>query len=118
MGCYSYKVMMEAVPPEIVDRWMEEDGTADYDSTLWVHAADYIDQLKNEVNFYKSAMLAVQVVDVKELRKRLNEMPDIILENEKKNPVRNPRYLRWIEKALIPNIRALCQSAAALLERK
>jgi transposase-like protein len=48
MAYYNYKELRDALPPEMVDKWAEEDGSADYDSTLWSYGADYIAQLKKE----------------------------------------------------------------------
>jgi|688.fasta_scaffold84098_4 hypothetical protein len=48
MAHYNYKELRDSLPPEMVDKWSEEDGSTDYDSTLWCYAADYIDQLTKE----------------------------------------------------------------------
>lgn len=71
--------------------------------------------LENEAEFYKSALLLVPVVDVKELRNRLYELPELVLANEKKNPAWSKSDLWGIERDIIPSVRALCWSAAALL---
>ena len=56
MSYYNYKELRDALPPEMVDKWAEEDGTADYDSTLWSYGAEYIDQLKKERDEMKEAL--------------------------------------------------------------
>ena len=71
--------------------------------------------LENEAEFYKSALSLVPVVDVKELRKRLYELPEMVLANEKKNPAWSKAELWGIERDIIPSVRALCWSAASLL---
>jgi len=48
MAYYNYKELRDALPPEMVDKWAKEDGSADYDSTLWSYGAEYIEQLKKE----------------------------------------------------------------------
>jgi len=48
MAHYNFKELRDALPPEMVAKWMEEDGSADYDSTLWSLGAEYIKQLKKE----------------------------------------------------------------------
>lgn len=48
MAYYNYKELRDSLPPEMVDKWAKEDGSADYNSTLWCYAADYIDQLTKE----------------------------------------------------------------------
>lgn len=48
MAYYNYKELRDALPPEMVEKWMNEDGSADYDSTLWSYGAQYIEQLKKE----------------------------------------------------------------------
>jgi hypothetical protein len=48
MAYYNYKELRDALPPEMVDKWAAEDGSADYDSTLWSYGAEYIEQLKKE----------------------------------------------------------------------
>ena len=50
MAYYNYKELRDVLPPEMVDKWEEEDGSADYDSTLWSLGADYIEQLKKELD--------------------------------------------------------------------
>lgn len=71
--------------------------------------------LENEAEFYKSALSLVPVVDVKELRKRLYDLPELVLANEKKNPAWGKAELWGIERDIIPSVRALCWSAAAIL---
>jgi hypothetical protein len=48
MAHYNYKELRDSLPPEMVDKWSEEDGSTDYDSTLWCYAADYIERLERE----------------------------------------------------------------------
>ena len=48
MAYYNYKELRDALPPEMVEKWAQEDGSADYDSTLWSYGAEYIEQLKKE----------------------------------------------------------------------
>lgn len=50
-----------------------------------------------------------------EVRQRLYELPELVLANEKKNPAWSKAELWGIERDIIPSIRALCWSAAALL---
>jgi hypothetical protein len=71
--------------------------------------------LENEAEFYKAALAHVPVVDVKQLRERLFELPDLVLANEKKNPAWSKSEIWGIERDIIPSVRALCWSAASLL---
>ena len=48
MAYYNYKELRDALPPEMVEKWANEDGSADYDSALWSYGAEYIEQLKKE----------------------------------------------------------------------
>ena len=50
MAYYNYKELRDALPAKMVDKWEAEDGSADYDSTLWSYGADYIKQLTKERN--------------------------------------------------------------------
>ena len=49
MAYYNYKELRDELPPEMVDKWASEDGSADCNSKLWLYAAEYIRQLKAEV---------------------------------------------------------------------
>lgn len=49
MAYYNYKELRDALPPEMVEKWSQEDGSADYDSTLWSYGAEYIEQLKRQL---------------------------------------------------------------------
>jgi hypothetical protein len=49
MAYYNYKELRDSLPPEMVEKWANEDGSADYDSTLWCYAAAYIEHLKNQL---------------------------------------------------------------------
>lgn len=63
----------------------------------------------------KETPVPASSVDVGELRKRLQEMPDMVMDNERRNPAWSKSELWGIERDIIPSIRALCRSAAALL---
>ena len=49
MAYYNYKELRDSLPPEMVEKWAQEDGSADYDSTLWSYGAEYIEQLKRQL---------------------------------------------------------------------
>ena len=52
---------------------------------------------------------------LQELRQQLRDLPELVLANEKKNPAWSKAEIWGIERDIIPSIRALCRSAAALL---
>lgn len=49
------------------------------------------------------------------IRERLNEIPELVLNNERKNPAWSKAELWAIERDIVPSVRLLCWSAAALI---
>ena len=50
MAYYNFKMVRDRLPEWRVKEWEESGGSADYDSELWRHAAEYIDELKLQID--------------------------------------------------------------------
>lgn len=62
----------------------------------------------------RALLSTLQTIEV--LKTRLREMPDLVLENEKKNPAWSKAEIWGIERDIVPSIRALCRSAEFAVE--
>ena len=106
-GCQQEPCSLSSDTPEtdaaLVDHMPEVSEWSQCYLDLTIHAR----RMERERN---TALAATESV-----RERLYELPELVLANEKKNPAWSKAELWGIERDIIPSVRALCWSAAALL---
>lgn len=106
-GCQQEPCSLSSETPETDKALVDHMPDVNEWSQCYLDLAIHARRMERERN---AALAATDSV-----RKRLYELPELVLANEKKNPAWSNAELWGIERDIIPSVRALCWSAAHLL---